>query len=822
MKKTFTILFLTFFSFLLNAYAQDSTVQYIGPGAILHKVVKPSVPWNISILEFDLTNPYISIETEVAHDKLGNGLEKPTSMALRNDSPGHTVLGAINGDYFGISAPTNPYTFLSNSQIKDEEYVFGRTHQRSSFGYDINKKPFVEILNFSGTVTASNGNSLDIFGVNRERGTNQLLVYNKYFSPTTLTNEFGTEIRLNSIDPVLINVPIRFIAEAKENSIGSMAINGKYVLSGNEAAATFLNSNISIGDTVTLFLGSEPERGRLAGLMGGGPRMIIDGQKPDNFDGFEGFGGTHTGSRHPRTAVGFGADSTKLYLLVVDGRQSSLSVGMTIKELAEYMKSIGCTDAVNLDGGGSSVLVARNQIISSPSDPGGERSVGNALIVISSALQGALSILHISPPAPRIFLYQQMSFTVQGTDDNYNPVHLNSSLIQWQLSKQSLGTITSAGNFTAASTADSGYVIVRYQNLADSVFIVVKGVKDIELKPKQAVTDNTRIVVFKATVFDTDNIVQNINPVQLQWALSDSSVGTLDVLGQFKGKKQGTTKVYVSFMNAADTAEVRVEIGQGKNVIDSLENLEGWNYELENLDSASLRLSSLYSSIGNFSFQIDYSFVYQPNIYNWIYIKNDIPTFGLPDSMYLDVRSDGRFHRLFFDLEDAMGVSYRLNTNKFATDSTGFETLKARIPSSTNVVFPLALKKIAIAFGNGGTAGQNYFGTIYIDNLMISYPPTTIDVKSANPSPEQFTLYQNYPNPFNPTTNIRFVINGEDNISLTVFDIFGQKVETLINGRLSRGVHEVKFNAAGYASGIYFYRLITGASSETKKLVVMK
>lgn len=819
MKKIFTLSF--FLLTLFNLSAQDSTATYIGPGTILHKVKKP-VPWNISILEVDLTNPYITIETEVANNRLGAGLEKPTAMSQRNTTAGHTVLGAVNGDYFGISAPTNPYTFLSNSQIIDEEFVFGRTHNRSSFGYDVNNNPFIRIINFSGTVTAANDSAFNIFGINRERGTNQLIVYNKYFSASTSTNEFGTEIRIRAVDPIRTNAPIRFVAEEKKTATGNMPINGKYVLSGNEAASAFLNNNINVGDTITVSLGIDPALGRLAGLIGGGPRMLIDGEFPDNFDGFEGFGGTHVNSRHPRTAVGFSADSTKLYMLVVDGRQSSLSVGMTIPELAAYMKSIGCANAVNLDGGGSSVLVARNQIASSPSDPGGERSVGNALLIISSASPGPLNRLIISPPAPRLFLGQQTSFTVQGTDSIYNPVSLTPSLIQWSLSKPSLGTISSSGSFTAGSVHDSGYVIVTYQNISDSVFIAVKGVSEIELKPKQAVTDNSRIVVFKASLYDTDNQIQTINQTQIQWSLSDSTIGTLDVLGQFKGKKPGNTKVYAKYMHVADTAEVRVEIGQGKQTLDSLESLQGWNFDVDNVDSASLLLNTSFASIGANSFQIDYSFVYQSGTYNWFYLMADREIYGLPDSIYIDVRSDGRSHRVFLDTEDAMGVAYRITTNKFASDSLNFETLKGRVPSSTGVVFPLTLKKIAIAFGNSGVAGQTCQGTIYVDYLKVSYPPTTVSVEEESSMPETFTLYQNYPNPFNPVTNIRFSLNKEDNINLKIFDVFGQEVKTLIDGPMSAGVHEIKFDAAGYASGVYFYRLQSGGISLTKKLVVMK
>jgi exopolysaccharide biosynthesis protein len=76
---------------------------------------------------------------------------------------------------------------------------------------------------------------------------------------------------------------------------------------------------------------------------------------------------------HPRTAVGFSQDSTKLYFFTVDGRQPGYSVGMSLEELASYMLGWGVYQGVNLDGGGSTTMVVRNIVVNSPSDPEGER-----------------------------------------------------------------------------------------------------------------------------------------------------------------------------------------------------------------------------------------------------------------------------------------------------------------------------------------------------------------------------------------------------------------------------------------------------------------
>ena len=92
-------------------------------------------------------------------------------------------------------------------------------------------------------------------------------------------------------------------------------------------------------------------------------------------------------------------------------------------------------------------------------------------------------------------------------------------------------------------------------------------------------------------------------------------------------------------------------------------------------------------------------------------------------------------------------------------------------------------------------------------------------------SPASFALEQNYPNPFNPTTNIRFSVQVSGLVVLKVFNLLGSEVATLVNENLNAGSYETTFAAGsvnGLASGTYFYRLQSGASVQTKKLVLMK
>jgi hypothetical protein len=98
----------------------------------------------------------------------------------------------------------------------------------------------------------------------------------------------------------------------------------------------------------------------------------------------------------------------------------------------------------------------------------------------------------------------------------------------------------------------------------------------------------------------------------------------------------------------------------------------------------------------------------------------------------------------------------------------------------------------------------------------------TLSVPGAGARPEAYTLDQNYPNPFNPSTTISFSLPHATNVSLKVFDILGQEVATLVNGNQTAGSHEVQFNAAGLASGVYFYKITGGDFSQVKTMVLMK
>ncbi|MBC7898175.1 MAG: phosphodiester glycosidase family protein, partial [Cytophagaceae bacterium] len=116
-------------------------------------------------------------------------------------------------------------------------------------------------------------------------------------------------------------------------------------------------------------------------VVGGWPRVVQSGRNVGGIaDSLEGTFPRFGENRHPRSALAIARDSTTLLMVVVDGRRP-WSVGMSLRELGDALLALGAWDAMNLDGGGSSTLWIRGRVVNYPSDPTGERAVGNALFV---------------------------------------------------------------------------------------------------------------------------------------------------------------------------------------------------------------------------------------------------------------------------------------------------------------------------------------------------------------------------------------------------------------------------------------------------------
>jgi len=108
------------------------------------------------------------------------------------------------------------------------------------------------------------------------------------------------------------------------------------------------------------------------------------------------------------------------------------------------------------------------------------------------------------------------------------------------------------------------------------------------------------------------------------------------------------------------------------------------------------------------------------------------------------------------------------------------------------------------------------------DNILVTNNGGITEVVRYEPSLNDYKLFDNYPNPFNPTTKINFTIPKSEIVTLKVYDILGKEVRTLLNEYKNAGTSEIEFYSNGLASGIYFYRIVSGNYSEIKKMILLR
>jgi len=103
-----------------------------------------------------------------------------------------------------------------------------------------------------------------------------------------------------------------------------------------------------------------------------------------------------------------------------------------------------------------------------------------------------------------------------------------------------------------------------------------------------------------------------------------------------------------------------------------------------------------------------------------------------------------------------------------------------------------------------------------------NYETITSIVNNEMNIPNNVSLSQNYPNPFNPITSIQYQVTGQSNVDLSIYNLLGQKVKTLVSEKQPAGNYKVSWDASGFASGVYIYKLQAGGSVQLRKMVLMK
>jgi len=298
------------------------------------------------------------------------GAETTSSMATR-----YGAIAAVNGGYFRTTgvARGEPVGMLAIGGKLLSEPV----NKRAALAVADDGKTMLAAIvrvDFKAGLRVANKIAREINGFNRPREKDELIVFTPEFHRTTLTGPDGVEIAVARGRVATVN-----------DNVGSLPIPpAGLVISASGKAREWALINLKRGTKVEVrtemnanpAIPFNPDF-----IIGAGPRLLAAGKFVANEEAAS-YSESLMRLRHPRTAIGWRADG-HLILVTVDGRQPQKSVGMTIEELAKLMTELGCVEAMNLDGGGSTTMVIRNEIANSPSDAAGERPVSDALLIVA-------------------------------------------------------------------------------------------------------------------------------------------------------------------------------------------------------------------------------------------------------------------------------------------------------------------------------------------------------------------------------------------------------------------------------------------------------
>jgi len=325
-------------------------------------------PWSIHVARFSRSRTNFVFRTTLAGET-AIGLATVSEQMSRLPRSLGRPLAAVNGDYFvrdGAYRGDPEGLFITQGE------VISAPIGKSCFWVDAAGEMHITNVSSSFTFTLPAGDVLPL-GLNEERTEDRAVLYSTAMGSST--HAVGGREYILERDGEGPWLPLRAgmdyparVREVRERG-DSPIVPGTLVLSIPRSLER-RTVGLARGARLQLSLHTLPDLGGVSTAIGGGPALVRDGRRA----AFRA-----EAVRHPRTALGWSRDD--FYLIQVDGRQPNLSVGMTLPELADYLLKLGCIEALNLDGGGSSTLWVDGHVMNNPCE-GSERPTGTTLVVI--------------------------------------------------------------------------------------------------------------------------------------------------------------------------------------------------------------------------------------------------------------------------------------------------------------------------------------------------------------------------------------------------------------------------------------------------------
>ena len=355
-----------------------------------------SGPNNLFVTRMLRSNTNAIIDALLAKGSVASNQTVPAQYSANDDAvffdgndwgPRYSMVAAINGDFYlsgGVSRGIRVSNGWYSSQINTDGSIYG------AFGWTKDRETIMSgypnAVQTMRVTFPDSGLSLSVSGINRAPGDNELCVINPFMGLTTGTDSTVTEVLMQLTSPNLIS-QIGIIGRVKAVFVNTGSTTIPFdcvVLSAKGSAANYLRNYAKTGSQVkiTTTIDSYKTDGTtqighkwqntLAGMSG--CQVVLENGIVKDYSSV-----AIMAARHPRTAIAF--NNTYVFFVVCDGRDAGVSIGMTGIELGTFCRNtLGATDALNLDGGGSSTMVVNGTVKNKPSD-GSPRAVASSLVM---------------------------------------------------------------------------------------------------------------------------------------------------------------------------------------------------------------------------------------------------------------------------------------------------------------------------------------------------------------------------------------------------------------------------------------------------------
>lgn len=368
------------------------TTETLAPG-IVHDKHTLSGPIVVHVIRMDLSRPEYKLQLGLSQKRRNyTAKEKVSLICPRYEAAGNHVVAAVNGSYFNVAAADNG---VSGMLVDSAGYVKLADASREMICFNDARTLAIEQLANSSapTLVFADATTASINNYMQARATNGIACYMTTWGPTTGTSTQGVEVVVSNVSypikPIKeVSGVVSAIRTGTTSTNSAIPANG-LVLSAEGTAATTLLAKMAVGDRVYLRTSISKSSFYWSNFALSGNGYLLQAGMPVD-------AGT---TLDPQTALAW--NDTNFFMITVDGRQTA-SLGMSWNGLASFLlNTVGATDAIALDGGGSTTMWINGQgVVNVPSD-GSERAVADAVMLVNQPTGSAFPLPDDFTPAGR-------------------------------------------------------------------------------------------------------------------------------------------------------------------------------------------------------------------------------------------------------------------------------------------------------------------------------------------------------------------------------------------------------------------------------------